>query len=187
MQQPMVKFDTLFPLPITKVNYCLNRELKMLPLLEIKSFLKDCLAYPPQQIFAGKEVTAKSKKAEARIVDICEELFRYNKKTEKDIRYLAEFSTAFRDFEVAVKMREKFPVKQEYMAKVMANLAKTADAAINQMNVVYKKDQALWLYYQGFQVKPGALKNSIVQYAIDHFGEGSAKLIILYKEEMKNV
>ena len=147
----------------------------------VDSFIKSCLAYPPIQIFGEKEVTKKSKKAEERIVEICEELFRYNKKTPKDIRYLSEMSAAYRDVQVAIKMSLSYDIKEEYMAKVLAEFVSAITLAIHQMNSVYKKDPVLWNYYQGFAVHQKVIRESVVKYIIDVHGQS---LLDSFKAEL---
>lgn len=145
---------------------------------------KSCL-YPPIQIFGEQEVTKKSKKAEERCVEICEELFRYNKKTPKDVRYLAELVVAHRDLEVALKMSEDFNIKQEYLVKVLVAFMQSASAAITQMNLVYKKDQALWTYYQGIQVSQKDIKDALIKYLFYTFSpEYGLSVVKSFKEEL---
>lgn len=151
----------------------------------VNDFVNKSRLYPPIQIFGEQEVTKKSKKAEERCVEICEELFRYNKKTPKDVRYLAEMSSAYRDLEVALKMSENFNVKEEYLVKVLVAFMQSAAAAIAQMNMVYKKEQALWTYYQGIQVSQKDIKDSLIKYLLDTFStEYGVSVVKSFKEEL---
>lgn len=151
----------------------------------VDNFVSKSTLYPPIQIFGEQEVTKKSKKAEERCVEICEELFRYNKKTPKDIRYLAELVVAHRDLEVALKMSEDFNVKEEYLVKVLVAFIKSANAAITQMALVYKKDQVLWSYYQDIQVSQKDIKDSLIRYVLDTFSsEYGVSVVKSMKEEL---
>lgn len=151
----------------------------------VDNFVSKSTLYPPIQIFGEQEVTKKSKKAEERCVEICEELFRYNKKTPKDIRYLAELVVAHRDLEVALKMSEDFNVKEEYLVKVLVAFIKSANAAITQMALVYKKDQVLWSYYQDIQVSQKDIKDSLIRYVLDIFSsEYGVSVVKSMKEEL---
>lgn len=154
-------------------------------MIEVNTFVNNCRLYPPIQIFGEKEVTKKSKKAEERCVEICEELFRYNKKTPKDIRYIAEMTSAYRDLEVALKMSEKYKVKEEYLVKVLVTFMQSASAVITQMNLVYKKDQVLWTYYQGIQVPQKDIKDTLIRYVLDIFSsEYGLSVVQSFKEEL---
>lgn len=151
----------------------------------VNNFVSNSCLYPPIQIFGEKEVTKKSKKAEERCVEICEELFRYNKKTPKDVRYLSELVAAYRDLEVALKMSEDFNVKEEYLVKVLVAFMQSAAAAITQMNLVYKKDQALWTYYQGIQMSQKDIKDCLIKYLLDTFSpEYGVSVVKSFKEEL---
>ncbi|AWD90517.1 hypothetical protein KNT87_gp078 [Erwinia phage Cronus] len=144
-------------------------------------FVRKCMQYPPQQIFGGVATTIT--KIEKRTIDICEELYRYNKLSEKDVRYLAEMNSAYRELEVAIKMNAVFAsqVKSEYMLKVLVAFMKSADEAITRMNRVFKQEQGLWNYYQQFAVTPKVIRESLVEYALANYG---VELVKTFKEEL---
>lgn len=113
--------------------------------VEMQTILNYCHRmglYPPSEMFAGLvNPTPKQKKAEVRIMKICEELYRIDNST------LSNMRNAVREFEVVIMMGETYPVKSEVVIKTAATALAHICNVLTQVTALCKKDQELRQYF----------------------------------------
>jgi hypothetical protein len=113
------------------------------------NWLENIKKYPPSEIFFEKY--GKEAKAEKRIQEVCEDLYRFNY-PDNQINYLGELQQAYRDFEVLVHLGLD-GIKPEYILKTKNALVDKVKAAITAYEAMCKKDQLLQANYQPWKVK----------------------------------
>ncbi|AZU98359.1 hypothetical protein SEPL_010 [Salmonella phage SE_PL] len=115
----------------------------------IDNWMKNVKTYPPSEIFYAKY--GKEAKAETRIQNICEDLYRFCY-PEGEVNVLSELGASYREFEVLCIMglSEIKPERVLEVSTKFLNCAKVACAALEKM---HKKDQLLNEYYKSWKVK----------------------------------
>lgn len=137
----------------------------------IKKFLDLSERYP--LVFG---VEAKSEKEMKQLQRILEELYKFTgwEPEKGNPNTLAEFRSAYRDFEVLVVMSSgelRKHIKPEYVEKVMSNLESTSEKAYNAFMEVMKKHQKLNAYFKdNFTMKKSDFKKEIRTFTY-HFND----------------
>lgn len=131
----------------------------------ISQFILNFTKYPVSELFGSIDSPdSKQKKAEKRITDICEELYRF------DCTVLSDVRTAYRDFEVAIIMSDgAHEIKQVHMVKVAGALAYYLDKAIVMLDNMHKKDQLLIQYWKLRSAKSKVLKDQLKSFLIQYY------------------
>lgn len=105
--------------------------------------------YPPATIFFEKY--GKEAKAEERIKDLCEELYRFMyPDNQKNI--LGDLGASFRELEV-IYMIGLEGMKEEYVQSVKNRFLEDAKIAVQACDTFFKKDQLLQKYYEERKMK----------------------------------
>lgn len=127
----------------------------------IEDWVQQTRKYPPLEIFAG---TTGKQKAEKRISDICEELYRFNFK-EGENNFLAGMRADFRELEVLSNFGLPL-IKQEYTYAAIKKFEKSALSAIKALDKMHKKDKLLSDYYADWKINPEQLESLISRWVL---------------------
>lgn len=130
----------------------------------ISDWMKNIKLYPPSELFFEKY--GKDAKAEKRIQEICEDLYRFNY-PDNQVNYLGELVQAYREFEVAYKMGFD-GMKSSYIIKVKDKFLSTAKDALNAFETMTKKDQLLQAYYKPWKIKYQEIDREIFNLTKDY-------------------
>lgn len=118
--------------------------------VEMQTILNYCHRiglYPPSEMYAGLvNPTPKQKKAEVRIMKICEDLYRIDNST------LSNMRNAVREFEVVMMMSESYPVKPTVVIHTAATALAHICEVLTQATALAKKDQELSQYYSSHSI-----------------------------------
>lgn len=138
----------------------------------ISTFVMNYKKYPPS------EIEGVSQKVERRITDICDRsLYKFTSTT------LADSSAAYVDYKQLTKFLSLgWPVKHEYIAKVVANLSFTLKETIKQLDEMYKQDQVLKSYYDKWRVSFKQIEPELIEFLIYNSVD-----LKLYSEELKRL
>lgn len=112
----------------------------------IKKWMEDISKYPPNEIYYQ---TAGGKK-ELNSQNACHELFKYNPGTHN--KALSDVRSAWIELSVTLNLSKLYPVKQEYIKKVLIDFVAKAKIAIDAMELIFKKNQDVWAYYQTWKL-----------------------------------
>lgn len=114
-------------------------------------------------------VEPKNEKENKLLTSILEKLYKFTGWDEsKDINYLANARSAFRDYEVFLAMSD-LPLKDKYIDDVFGNLESTCKDAFNKIAAVMKTHQKLNEYFkQNFTMKPSDFKSEISKAKYDY-------------------
>lgn len=125
----------------------------------VKSWVEQCMKYPVMEIYGGKDL-AKGKE-EKRVENICEEIFKLTATKPSETLYKAEMGSAWRELDVALKLRTELPVKSEYIQEKKEKFLQCAKELITLMDNVYKKEPVLKHYYESWKLKNSELKELV--------------------------
>jgi|SRR6516165_370627 hypothetical protein len=112
---------------------------------ELKNFVRATALYPPSEICSGtygKKAAAKEK----RLIDICEDLYRFENQTIPAMR------EAFKEFDTMIKISNGVEIKALAATSIAGKLIFFTDNAIKALEMMHKKDQALMYYYNDFKI-----------------------------------
>ena len=115
----------------------------------INDWVKHMLTYPPSEMFYQK-YGPKHEKAEKRIKNICEDLYKFNW-TDGKANVLGELKMAHREFDVLSKIHLK-AIKPEYVLKAKEDFLLKVKPAIQAFELMIKKDQLLQEYYKEWKI-----------------------------------
>ena len=145
---------------------------------KIRKFVLSTSLYPPVVIFGGiKNPTAQEKKAEQRVINICEDLYRIDNQTLTTLRISLQ--------EINIYELFKKNLKDEYLIKTCATLS----AHLYNTNLLFsamcKKDPILQKYFSGFKLDKTDLDN-IWKYVVENLKTiGTKEAAILFKDILK--
>lgn len=128
--------------------------------LELKTFVERAVVYPPAEIFF--DTYGKAAKREKAVQELCESVYRFSFGVDKP-NPIGELRSAFRDLECLYLLGFDC-VKAEQIQKYTNAFLEAAKFAIQEMDVLFKKDMALQAYYKGFAVKYQVLKSTVYDF-----------------------
>lgn len=123
----------------------------------IIDWMRNIKKYPASEIFFEKY--GKEAKAEKRIQEVCEELYRFNY-PDNQVNYLSDLQQSYRDFEVLVNLGLG-SIKPEYIIKTKDSFLEKAKAAITAYEAMCKKDQVLQEYYKPWKTKFQEIQSAV--------------------------
>lgn len=143
---------------------------------KLNMWLKQSAKYPVSELFGSIDnPNTKQKKAEKRITEICEELYRFSVVTLSDVR------AAYRDIQVLVNTG--IDAKYQYTAKIVGRVAYFIDVAVPALDAMHKQDQQLQQYYKAWAVKSKDLKDELKSFLIDKYpNEDKVLLLDLFNQ-----
>lgn len=152
----------------------------------IFQFILNFTKYPVSELYGHIDTPdAKQKKAEKRIAQICEELYRF------DCTVLSDVRAAYREVQVSDSLSDShFRTKQVRMVKIVGSLAYHIDKSCAMLDNMHKKDQVLQQYWKPLSVKAKVMKDELKSYLIQYYPDVE-KIILLsefdnaYKEEQE--
>lgn len=143
---------------------------------KLKVWFENSAKYPVSELFGSiAEPNAKQKKAEKRITEICEELYRFS------VVKLSDTRAAYRDIEVL--NRTGIDAKYQYACALTGRLAYFLDVAVPALDNMHKQDVLLQQYYKPWAVKAKDLKDELKAYLIEKYSnEDKAVLLDLFSQ-----
>lgn len=136
----------------------------------IEDWVQQTRKYPPLEIFAG---TTGKQKAEKRISDICEDVYRFNFK-EGEVNHVAEMRADFRELEVLANFGLS-RINEDYIFVAMKRFEKSALKAIKALDKMHKKDKLLADYYADWSISPDELETRISRWLLRNLFTESGK------------
>lgn len=133
----------------------------------IVDWVKNVKLYPPSEIFFEKY--GKDAKAEKRIQELCEELYRFNY-PDNQVNYLGELQQSYRDLEVAYLMGFD-GMKPAYIISVKDRFLSSVKDTITALESMHKKDQVLQQYYKPWKVKFQDIQREVFDMTKDYLHE----------------
>lgn len=132
---------------------------------KIEQFILNSKKYPVSELYGSIDnPDSKQKKAEKRVTQICEELYKLECLTLSDVR------SAYREMQVAVSLSdEKFRIKQVRLVTMTGSLAYYIDKAVTVLDNMHKKDQALQQYWKPLAVKAKDMKEELKSFLIQYY------------------
>lgn len=130
----------------------------------IDSWMKNVKTYPPAEIFFEKY--GKEAKAEERIKQMCEEVYRFVF-PDGEKNPLGDLGQSYRELEVAYLMGFE-GMKPEYIIKVKDAFLADAKFAITALEALFKKDQILQQYYAPWKVKFADINSAVYDMTKDY-------------------
>ncbi len=130
----------------------------------ITTWMKNVKTYPPAEIFFEKY--GKEAKAEERLKDTCEEVYRFCF-PEGVKNPLGDLGASYREFEVAYIMGFD-SIKPEYIKKVKDKFLEDVKFAITAIEALFKKDQILQQYYAPWKVKFADINSAVYDMTKDY-------------------
>lgn len=130
----------------------------------IVTWIKNVKTYPPAEIFFEKY--GKEAKAEERIKQICEDVYRFCF-PEAQKNPLGDLGQSYREFEVAYIMGFE-GMKPEYITKVKDTFLADVKFAITELDAMFKKDQILQQYYSAWKVKFADINSAVYDMTKDY-------------------
>ena len=142
----------------------------------VQQYIQNFTAYPVSVMFGHIDTpTPKQKKAEKRVAEICEALYRF------DCTVLSDVRAAFRELDVLISLSDdKFRIKQVRLTRMTGRLAYFVDKAVVMLDNMHKKDQQLQQYWQPLSMKAKVLKDEIKSFLIQY--DTSVDKIVLLSE-----
>lgn len=125
--------------------------------LKIQGWTAQARLYPPSEIFFQKY--GKEAKAEERIQNICEVLYRFSFGP-KDPNVLHNLAQAYRDAEVLFILGTD-GVKPEFIQGVRDALYSAVKDAVQALDALHKKDQILQKYYESWKTPSKELLSTV--------------------------
>lgn len=124
----------------------------------LSDFSRKISIYPPSAIFGCNESpSAKTKKAEKRITEICEDLYCFTPGA------LSESKASIKDYIVLnTLINLESPVKQEYVSSICAKVWFTTNIAIKKLVAMCKQDSILNSYYKSLDINPMDIESEII-------------------------
>ena len=116
----------------------------------------------------------KNEKEERAAIKVLEELYKLTGwDAEKgNPNTIGDVIASYREFVVATKMLTSFPVKEDYLNKVVDSLQEACKIAYNEMQRVCKKHEKTNAYFKNtFTMKPSNFKQECSQWKHKHLGE----------------
>lgn len=143
----------------------------------IIDFVKNVCAYPPSELFGGiQNPTAKEKKAEQRITNICEELYKI------DCPVFNQLREALRDFMILVVFFED--LKPDYFVNKAATLQYHLESVSHSFDKMCNKDPILKEYYSNIKLSKEEIRITIFDYVCTNIKGMSNKEV---SDAMKSV
>lgn len=141
---------------------------------KIQQFILNSIKYPVSELYGSIDnPDSKQKKAEKRVSQICEELYKLECTTLSDVR------SGFRELQVSTDLSdEKFRIKQIRLVQMCGSLAYFIDKAAMALDNMHKKDQALQQYWKPLAVKAKDMKDELKSYLIQYYPDVE-KIILL--------
>lgn len=141
---------------------------------KIQQFILNSVKYPVSELYGSIDnPDSKQKKAEKRVSQICEELYKLECTTLADVR------SAFRELQVAVQISdEKFRIKQVRLVQMCGSLGYYLDKASSALDNMHKKDQVLQQYWKPLSVKGKDMKDELKSFMIQYLPDVE-KIILL--------
>lgn len=136
----------------------------------IEDWVQQTRKYPPLEIFAG---TTGKQKAEKRISDICEDVYRFNFK-EGEVNHVAEMRADFRELEVLAHFGLPL-INPDYTYAAIKKFEKSALKAIKALDKMHKKDKLLADYYADWAINPEELETRISRWLLRNLFTESGK------------
>lgn len=126
--------------------------------MQIDNFVENYSKYPPAEIFAGIiNPSAKQKKAEKRLQDICEDLYKL------EVQTLSESTQALRELKVTLVLADKgFPVRSERLIDVVAMLLLNLNKSSRALTECFKKDPLLTQYYSSWKPDMKSIESELI-------------------------
>lgn len=113
----------------------------------IDDFVNNVMLYPPVELFNGIEnPTPKQKKAEKRIMDICEGVYRI------DFAPILNLRVAYREWDVIMRMGVNAQIKFSAYDKAAKELIEAINEIYPHLESTFKKDQELNAYWKRWVV-----------------------------------
>lgn len=137
-------------------------------LQKLQIYINSFTKYPVSELFGNIDTpTPKQKKAEKRVSDICEDLYRFS------VTVLSNVRTAYREIEVIhnLSTSDYHRVKVNRIAEVSGALAYYTDVAVKALETMHKKDPVLQEYYKSFAYKAKELKDEIKENMFSYYHE----------------
>ena len=134
----------------------------------IKKFIQLATQYPLLYL------EFKNEKEERAVIKVLEEFYALTAwdSGKGNVNTIAEARDAFRTFYVMEKMKQSFPVKQEYCENMVDSLQESCKIAFNEIQMVRKKHQKLNDYFKHtFTMKPSDFKQECSQWKYDNLGD----------------
>lgn len=146
--------------------------------MQIETFVKNYSKYPPAEIFAGVvNPTPKQKKAEKRLSDICEDLYKL------EVQTLGESTQAYREFKVTMNMADKgFCVRPDHIINVVAVLLVALTKSSRALTECFKKDPLLVQYYSNWKPDMKAIESDLIE-VLKQFNVDMKDFSVRLKEE----
>lgn len=141
---------------------------------KIGQFILNFTKYPVSELYGSIDnPDSKQKKAEKRVTQVCEELYKLECTTLSDVR------VAYRELQVATSISDgKFRIKQVRLVQMCGALAYYIDKASTALDNMHKKEQALQQYWKPLSVKAKDMKDELKSYLIQYYPDVE-KIILL--------
>lgn len=132
-----------------------------------RTFISNIAKYPPIQLFGGLvNPSAKQKKAEKRITELCEDLYAFNNPV------LSDCKTAFFNLQITDNLiTSGTPVKDEYISEVIGTCIFHYKKVIPLLDELFKKDQQLAEYYKEWKVKYQDISKEALDYLFGYVSD----------------
>ena len=130
---------------------------------EIKEFCNKTNIYPPVILFGGiNNPTAQEKKAEQRIINICEDLYKIDNPTLRNLR------SAYQEANLSELFQKN--IKDPYMIEKCAILATHLKHTHKKLEMMHKKDPILSGYFSDWSLSKTDI-DLVWKYVIDNLKE----------------
>ena len=130
---------------------------------EIKEFCNKTSVYPPVILFGGiNNPTAQEKKAEQRIINICEDLYKIDNPTLRNLR------SAYSEANLSKLFRKN--IKDSYMIEKCATLSVLLKYTHKKLEAMHKKDPILSNYFSDWSLSKTDI-DLVWKYVVDNLKE----------------
>lgn len=126
---------------------------------KLQNWVDQVMKYPVMEIYGGKDLA--QSKEEKRVIAICEDVFKLTASKADEKIPKSEMSAAWRELTVALKMKQEFPVRAEYIEVKKQAFVEVAKTLITLMEATYKKEPALKEYYESWKLKASDIKDLV--------------------------
>lgn len=130
----------------------------------LKEYVENCQVYPPSELFYNKY--GKDAKAEKRIQELCESVYRFT--FPDGVKSpIGELTSTFRELEVLFVLRFE-GMKPERIKDVSDKFLEAVQYAQQELDALAKKDQLLKQYFDGIKVKYQTIKSMVYDLTKDY-------------------
>ena len=140
----------------------------------IGQFILNFTKYPVSELYGHIESPdSKQKKAEKRVTEICEDLYRF------DCTVLSDVRAAYRELSVALGISDDlFVIKQTRLQEMTGSLAYFIDKAVLRLDAMHKKDQALMQYWKPLSAKSKTMKDELKTILIQTYPDVDKSVVL---------